>query len=447
MQPVITEDELKILSQMRSKAGSTRPGPHIESTLNFDICLISDSVPLHQLTDKIAEEIQPVLRSSQRPSSIARDRTCIHVIVLNLHLLLNSNRDYLKYSRGKNDYSTKDVYNTNKITFRIVQIVDALADRGFLELTQGYQGHNGQEGRKARLQTTKKYQELQAKFIPGEQVISANYQPIVLKDKNKRSIRYDDKPRIERWRANINKINATLQGSTIALPMDFNLDSLESKPETSRTALHRVFNSTWNKGGRFYGHWTQQLPGRVRQLLSINGDPVVELDFGALHPRMLYAKIGQEPPHGDIYTVQGVDPIHRDGLKKIMLVLFNCRSFEATVMAAHHEYMAAYDQDKIKLPPGVNPLSRADISDIAPKLMKKHQALKPFFYSGIGPKLQYQDSKIAEKIMLELADKGIPSIPIHDSFIVQAQHEEDLSNAMQKAYVDEIGASPVIDKK
>jgi hypothetical protein len=50
--------------------------------------------------------------------------------------------------------------------------------------------------------------------------------------------------------------------------------------------------------------------------------------------------------------------------------------------------------------------------------------------------LQYADSQIALRVLRYMLEQGIPTIPIHDSFIVQAQHLEKLHATMKAAWRD-----------
>ena len=60
----------------------------------------------------------------------------------------------------------------------------------------------------------------------------------------------------------------------------------------NRYQCYRCFSKTMNYGGRFYGIINQQLPEAIRLQTLINGCAVVELDFKALHPSLLYSSIG-----------------------------------------------------------------------------------------------------------------------------------------------------------
>jgi len=57
--------------------------------------------------------------------------------------------------------------------------------------------------------------------------------------------------------------------------------------------LYRVFNNgNFNYGGRFYGAEYQQLSGKERRSMLINGSKVVEADYSAFHIRMIYHLVG-----------------------------------------------------------------------------------------------------------------------------------------------------------
>ena len=54
-----------------------------------------------------------------------------------------------------------------------------------------------------------------------------------------------------------------------------------------------------------------------RSQLIIEGEQIAEIDFGQSTLRLLYAEIGQFPPHGDLYSVAGLEQ-YREGVKKLM---------------------------------------------------------------------------------------------------------------------------------
>jgi hypothetical protein len=75
----------------------------------------------------------------------------------------------------------------------------------------------------------------------------------------------------------------------------------------------RIFNESFERGGRFYCHGTsfQNMPAGQRLELEwiIDGTthPTVEIDYANLHIRMAYSEAGERIPRGDQYTINGFD--------------------------------------------------------------------------------------------------------------------------------------------
>jgi hypothetical protein len=78
-------------------------------------------------------------------------------------------------------------------------------------------------------------------------------------------------------------------------------------------------------------------------------------------------------------------------------------------------------------------------SQLRKKIAEKHSLIKDKFDSGFGLTLQYEDSKVAERVMLLLLKQDIACLPIHDSFIVQATKRTRVIAAMSQAYKERFG--------
>ena len=51
-----------------------------------------------------------------------------------------------------------------------------------------------------------------------------------------------------------------------------------------------------------------------------------------------------------------------------------------------------------------------------------------------GVDLMYKDSVMSEMVLLNFAHKGIACLPVHDSFIVDIRHSEELITVMKSAF-------------
>jgi uncharacterized protein YbdZ (MbtH family) len=76
-------------------------------------------------------------------------------------------------------------------------------------------------------------------------------------------------------------------------------------------------------------------------------------------------------------------------------------------------------------------------------ILNAHKPIKDLFFTGLGNKLQFEDSIMAENVMLQFARMDYPALPIHDSFImhhafgnVGSKEESELEEAMRRAFHD-----------
>ena len=252
--------------------------------------------------------------------------------------------------------------------------------------------------------------------------------------------------------ANVRKINEHLRQQAICLHL--NNDNLKRlrvrmaegnyrskwhqfKPEKhgrllnfNHVYLRRIFSQeSMERGGRFYGGWWQFIPSKFRPFITINGHPTVEVDFSELHPRLLYLSQNFEPPTGDLYDIG----LRHEGLpydpkvepytsqRKIIKEVFNALLNDET---GHYRLSTS----KIKQMGGLT------FGQLKKLLVKRHPPLQNVLRKGVGLSFQYQDSQIAEKVMLKLLEQDITCLPVHDSFIVARQFGNELIAAMREAF-------------
>ena len=79
--------------------------------------------------------------------------------------------------------------------------------------------------------------------------------------------------------------------------------------------------------------------------------------------------------------------------------------------------------------------------------MDKHEPIKDSFFCGMGNRLQFRDSQLAEQIMLHFAKRDIPVLPVHDSFIIIRGLYSELVNAMHEVFEKMFGVLVNIDSK
>ena len=213
---------------------------------------------------------------------------------------------------------------------------------------------------------------------------------------------------------------------------DFGIQSLEF--EINKKALHRVFNDAsldFDKGGRFYGSFYQGLSENLRKKIYINGHETVEIDYSAMHPRMLYHMENIEYK-GDPYQIG--DDSFRGEYKIVTLISINAKK-----QGAHVAVKDALDDAGFAVADDLK-----SVQGLMKNYQQAHKPIEKYLFSGVGLDLQNKDSQIMEKILMQLHGHEIVGLPVHDSVIVEKQHHGLLYQIMMEEYEKVMGFEPVL---
>ena len=176
------------------------------------------------------------------------------------------------------------------------------------------------------------------------------------------------------------------------------------------------------------------MPKDLRKHIRINGNPTVELDYSALHIRMLYHLEGKNYA-ADPYSLLCQDQSERIVHKLANLVAINAVSEKKAVGGIRKKFReegVSYD------------LTDKALMKLICNFKKSHNPIAHYLCSGIGRQLQNKDSHIAAAILNRLTRDGIPCLPVHDSFIVEADYEDTLHQVMIEEYEKIMGFQPQI---
>jgi len=205
-------------------------------------------------------------------------------------------------------------------------------------------------------------------------------------------------------------------------------------------SLHRVYNlESFKKGGRFYGGAHLDIQSHMRGFIRINGEPVVELDYDAFHIVMLYhlrgldIDISQDP-----YDII-VGPEERGLKKTVLLTAINAKDDKLAVKGIRKKLVDDGIKGEI--------LTDKSIKSLLCRAKLAHPDIAKDIGSGKGRMLQNLDSRIADSILTNLINLGIPALPVHDSFIVPEQFENVLRHQMIDEYEKILKFKPGITKK
>jgi uncharacterized lipoprotein YehR (DUF1307 family) len=262
------------------------------------------------------------------------------------------------------------------------------------------------------------------------------------KKKVKFVVDYEDTKQTIQMRENLQTINSLLDSRWVDLnvPDDIYEEivrEVEKKNRNdidfNRKKLVRVFNNnSFEDGGRFYRGWWQEIPKEFRKHITIDGKQTVEIDYSAMHFRILYAEEGINIGNDDPYIVEGYED-QRKLIKIALNIILNAGTKDTAINAIYFNNKPA--------------ISKKTAKYIYKALEDKHPNIKKYFGSGRGIKLQFKDSQIAEQVMLNLARSNIVCLPVHDSFIVRMSNQIELHEAMDKVFKDIVRVNSKRDKK
>jgi hypothetical protein len=203
---------------------------------------------------------------------------------------------------------------------------------------------------------------------------------------------------------------------------------------------HRTFNNaSWDKGGRLHsvgeGNY-QQLSEHKRLEMTINDEPVAEIDIKASHLTIYHAMVG-EPLGGreDPYARAGTD---RDVAKLWCTASFGNsapkRKWSAEMVKA---YQKKTGQDLRKV---------AKASEVAKAMLSAFPALQKLKeHPHIWADLQFKEAETVIRTMLILKRRhGVPSLSMHDGLIVPRFKADLAKNILASEYCRTVGVEPML---
>ena len=348
-------------------------------------------------------------------------------------------------------YSESKRYRDPQLTYKMTveQAFNGLIDLDLIRITkEGFYDRITYEGSLTRFKATQKLAEQfnELKVHPSVLIKpDINIETVLLRDivDGKRVlIDYDDDKDTERWRNNLKKINRCFLRHIIDLRIkdkevielqDRLLREDNKEPfDLTKKVLVRIFtNKSFVSGGRFYRGWWQNIPSEYRKFITLDSKVTTEFDYSQLNPNMIYDRYNLELGSDDAYD-RVLEGKHRDIVKQ---------AFNAMIQAS-----TPLVQKPKKLDLSNLELSWKDLRDA---ILKKHKAIQHLFFKGIGNRLQFEDSCIAESIMLHFAEMDAPALPVHDSFIMHHSFGSygELEEAMRRAYYERFNTDIKVKKE
>ena len=409
---------------------------------------------LEDVVNRIAEQITDLKDGGRSPKKQAY-ANFLHGVEHLIIQLWKGTQIHEGFEGGINKragwYSENSRYRDPNLTYKqTVAAYDGLIKLGLVQQTQrGYFNRETLEGSITRFVANDKLLSIfsDIKEDPFKAIQpNLSSESIILRGKidgKKQQIDYLDTPGVNEMRNNLLLINKCLKAhypdirirDNEWLPLQERImaDPKKQPIDLTRRKLVRIFSEgRFDRGGRFYQGWWQNVPSDYRPFITIAGKKTCEYDFSQLNPHMVYFLRDKELGSEDAYD-RVFDGGHRDLVKEA----FNAMMQSSTPLHKEPEDINLSEMD-------------FDWPFLRQAIMDAHKPIQDMFFKGHGNYLQYVDSVMAEDVMLKFAKSNYaPVLPMHDSFIMQFVFGEsdELEEDMRRAFYGQFKKDIKIDDK
>ena len=365
-------------------------------------------------------------------------------------------------SRSKDHYRTRQ-YQACHFKYSVyVPLIDVLVTEGWCEEKRGFYDRKTGVRKRTRLYPTERlrqYGELHLQHLWND-----NPNLLELRDRHKCPSAYQPDSFTKQLANGLRRYNDFISTIPLSLPMKETRKEERGRAPYSHNSvdlaasdrncedfdgralrLRRIFNGDFQNGGRHYGIY-QSLPQKERLRLRLNGLPVVELDFQAMHPTMLYHQAKLRAPD----NCYGVFRDERDvglrpAIKLAFQIMLNAKSPKAMLAALHNKSVKMNGASR----PVSDLLAEHEVAagDLVRAIQQKHEPIADRFFSEAGLTLQFVDSQIMAQILDKCCQANIPALAIHDSIIVPRARERDAKGIMHEAYRGQLGDSIAVTRQ
>ena len=399
----------------------------------------------------------------------ARPKAQFKVLFLDLYVAwLEDPELCISIARGDENFDADSRYNKLHISKIIKKVSDAMLEQGFINQKIGTEG-NRRVTRIWPLGPLIAYFRTAA-FSEFHIDVHEDKECIVLKDKviekdndekeiqSSVELEYEDKDvpfDIHTAREFLKSYNSLLRltqvdiassDSPLVASEHFNrkLKGYEKRRVSLRhdnKFVRRIFyRGNWSLGGRYHGGWWQQIPSELRKDILINDQHTVEVDYSGFHVSIAYGLEGLQPPQ-DPYTLSVlVEPLtpkqQRPDVKLLVLTAINAKDRESAYSAFRDEKNR--EQRHLPADQKIKYTNRL-LEQLLHQFVEENRAIEHYICADKGVELMAIDGRITTRIIDHFTRRNIPILTVHDSYVIQSEHEAALMKQMEYATEVEIG--------
>ena len=411
-------------------------------------------------------------RSSRGRKPKKTPRDMFRVLFLDLYVAwLEDPELSIGVSRTAKDYAVDSRYNALYISDKIIDVMNALLELGFIDHRLGSEV-SGYRTRIWPLEPLIDYFHKAAfdEFVIGtaqeRECIVLNNKEILNQDDldeldakpskgASRAIEYhdNDDPRIIPARELLRDYNKLLNQTHLDVGSQeyptvtsthWNTKRRRREKRTVSLRQHNKFvrrifyRGDWNLGGRYHGGWWQQIPSELRKHILIDGNQTQEIDFSGFHISLAYGLEGLSPPT-DPYALNLTDPRlsdkqQRSAVKLLALTAINAKDRKTAFMAFRNEMNREQVGEE-------NKISFTDdlLTVLLEGFLSENPSIAHYLCADKGVELMAIDGNITSRLIAHFTYKNIPILTVHDSYIVEFEYEDELIRVMNDACEKELG--------
>lgn len=226
-------------------------------------------------------------------------------------------------------------------------------------------------------------------------------------------IKYEETDLTRQYRDEMEQINAHLRQADICYQGNKDIDD-------SRRDLKRVFiNGSFEEFGRLCGGFWSNMKNEDRREITIGEDWVVSLDYGQMGLRLAYSLAKAPITFDDGYLIPGWEKA-REGTKKLINIMLNTSNRD-------NWYISSTIKKAYKYRENIEGQLFKDVFEF-------HAPIAHLFGQPLGNKFMFLESEILIDVLLELNEKGITALPVHDCVLIKESDAEVTKEVMLRIF-------------
>ena len=427
---------------------------HRSHSRPLDLHLWSEHPEINIIVDKMWQSLGENRQANLIPKGNRKGthpKLLLKVLLLNLYVtFLDLPTLWTGVARSANAFAPTSRYNSLRISFKIVKLIDGLVELGYLDFIGGSNDKNN-DGWNSFTSRIRPSHILKVEFGKCTADLFDIYNhksktAVLLSDfdidlqgnlirrrgnKLRQLIEYKDTSETQSMELMLYAYNSLLQRTYIDIgPLEKAYVELDTKVGVKRLPINqsnkfvsRIFSrGSWSNNGRFYGGFWQQVEQSYRGNILINDKPTIEVDYSGIHVAILSINKG-ETFNGYELEEMILPHLNRGQQTKALKFLVLTAIYASSKQQAYKAFRGSSD---------IN-LTDQELDKLLNSFLDLNSHLSDDLFSDMGINLMYTESLIVEHVIKKFTYTDLPILSVNQSFIVQYDQILKLKEYMTEA--------------